>query len=76
MELTFWDLGGKSDIRKIWKQYLYKAHFVIFVIDASDTKRLEEAKEALCISSLQLAYVLDHEYSYNKPTLVVLNKIV
>ncbi len=46
-QMTFWDLGGEKDFQKIWKQYLAKCHFVVFVIDAHDRGRLPEAKEAL-----------------------------
>lgn len=45
--LVFWDLGGQVGLRGIWDKYFNETHAVIFVVDAADPERLDEAKTAL-----------------------------
>ncbi len=45
--ITYFDLGGGKTIRKIWRKYYASIHAAIFVIDAADESRLNEAKEIL-----------------------------
>jgi len=47
VKLVFWDLGGKTGLRSIWEKYYAEAHAVLFVMDASEPSRNEEAKIAL-----------------------------
>ncbi|KAI9914642.1 hypothetical protein PsorP6_007477 [Peronosclerospora sorghi] len=47
IKFTAWDIGGQEKIRSLWKHYLYNNDAVIFVVDASDIERIDEAKEAL-----------------------------
>ncbi|KAJ1564588.1 hypothetical protein HK405_014483, partial [Cladochytrium tenue] len=46
VRLNFWDLGGQPGLRGLWDKYFAEAHAVVFVVDASDEGRVEEAKEA------------------------------
>lgn len=41
------DLGGGERIRDIWKNYLAEAFGVVFLVDSSDTSRLDETKKVL-----------------------------
>lgn len=45
-QLVFWDLGGQLKMRSIWEKYYKEAHAIVFLIDAVDVARLEEAKLA------------------------------
>ena len=43
--LTFqaWDLGGHEAVRHIWEDYVCECSAVLFLVDATDANRLEEA---------------------------------
>lgn len=45
--LVFYDLGGGSRIRGVWPQYYAEVHGLVYVVDASDPKRLAESAEEL-----------------------------
>lgn len=48
IEFVSWDLGGQISFRKaIWISYLEGSDAIIFVVDAADKERFEEAKHAL-----------------------------
>lgn len=40
--LQFWDLGGQTDLRTIWPKYFADCHAVCYVIDSTDTARMDE----------------------------------
>lgn len=42
-----WDVGGQDKIRPLWRHYYSGTQGLIFVIDSSDTIRLEEARSEL-----------------------------
>lgn len=42
-----WDLGGHEAVRNLWDEFTVGSSAVIFVIDAADEDRLEEAKVEL-----------------------------
>ncbi|KAJ1445263.1 ADP-ribosylation factor-related protein 1-like protein [Pelagophyceae sp. CCMP2097] len=65
--VTVWDLGGDSKMRGIWKRYYPEAHGVVFVIDAADPARFQEAKGAFS-SACAHAELLD------VPILIFANK--
>ncbi|XP_017554527.1 ADP-ribosylation factor-like protein 11 [Pygocentrus nattereri] len=44
---TVWDIGGQGSMRAYWKYYLENCEALVFVVDASDRARMEEAKTAL-----------------------------
>jgi ADP-ribosylation factor related protein 1 len=44
--LVLWDLGGAAGLRSIWDKYFSDSHAVVFVVDASNRSRLEEARAA------------------------------
>ena len=40
-------VGGQEKIRRLWQHYYQNADGLIFVIDSSDTDRIDEAREEL-----------------------------
>ena len=42
-KLNVWDIGGQKTIRPYWKNYFENTEALIYVCDASDRKRIEEA---------------------------------
>lgn len=65
--LTLLDLGGAEKIRGIWPRYFAEVHGFVFVVDASDRDRFNEARE--CLDGL-----LSHVYVKGKPFAVIANK--
>ncbi|KAJ1719980.1 ADP-ribosylation factor protein 3 [Coemansia erecta] len=47
--VKFMDLGGQKDLRRIWESYYEDSHGILFVIDATDRERMDEAKELLML---------------------------
>ena len=47
IEMQVWDVGGQDRIRMLWKHYYADADAIIFVVDAADSSRFQEAKETL-----------------------------
>ena len=42
---TLWDVSGQAT--RLWKHYFDKIHAVIFVIDSTDSERMQKAKVLL-----------------------------
>jgi len=42
--LVTWDVGGQRSLIGMWDRYFNEAHAVVFVIDSSDTVRMDEAR--------------------------------
>jgi len=66
-KLRLWDLSGETGMRKIWPNYYKEADGIIFVVDAANQDRLQEARETFnsLIGGLAVEYV---------PILIVANK--
>lgn len=45
--LTVWDVGGQGPMRQHWKSYHQDTAAVVFVLDSSDRRRLNEAKREI-----------------------------
>merc|ERR1712178_558356 len=45
--LNVWDIGGQKSIRPYWRNYFDQTDSLMYVIDSSDRKRLEETGEEL-----------------------------
>merc|ERR1712032_1209484 len=43
LNFNVWDLGGQTSIRPYWRCYYSNTAAVVFVIDSTDTERLETA---------------------------------
>ena len=67
MSLQFWDLPGQTGFRKIWTHYFKEVHAIVFMIDSSDTERLNEARYELhkLLNEYELKYA---------PILILANK--
>jgi small GTP-binding protein len=67
MNITAWDVGGRSNIRGLWRHYYTKTEGIVFVIDANDRDRIEEVAE-------QLKRLLTEEQLLGVPLLIFANK--
>lgn len=50
MQVIMWDLGGQLKMRSLWEKYYDEAHAIVFLVDATDVQRLEEARLAYGMS--------------------------
>eukprot|EP01036_Dinobryon_divergens_P023315 gene23315-31645_t len=66
-QVVIWDLGGQIKMRNMWEKYYDDANAIVFVVDASDMSRLEEAI---------LAYeaILEHDSVHDVPVIIFANK--
>jgi GTP-binding protein SAR1 len=46
-KIRAWDLGGHKAVRRTWKSYSAAADAIIFLVDAVEEKRFEEARDEL-----------------------------
>ena len=67
MIFSLWDLGGSQDARAFWRLYYEGTQAIVFVIDSSDLKRMDEAREDLH------RMLMEHEL-WDAPLLVLANK--
>ncbi|NXO82826.1 ARL14 protein, partial [Sitta europaea] len=65
--LTFWDVGGQKKMRELWSNFLEGADGLMYVVDSSDKRRLEEARR-------ELELLLKNESMRNVPVVVLANK--
>eukprot|EP00656_Telonema_subtile_P043329 TRINITY_DN49703_c0_g1_i1.p1 TRINITY_DN49703_c0_g1~~TRINITY_DN49703_c0_g1_i1.p1 ORF type:complete len:180 (-),score=62.98 TRINITY_DN49703_c0_g1_i1:232-771(-) len=66
-KLNVWDIGGQKTIRPYWRNYFDNTDILIYVIDSSDHKRMEEASD-------ELRELLDEDKLAGVPLLVFCNK--
>lgn len=79
IDFSAWDLGGHTQARRLWKDYFPVVDAILFIVDASDEDRFEEAKtelqgllESKEISSVPIAVLgnkIDKQESVNEDTL-------
>ncbi|XP_071422717.1 ADP-ribosylation factor-like protein 14 [Pithys albifrons albifrons] len=65
--LTFWDVGGQEKMRQVWSNFLEDADGLLYVVDSSDKRRLEEARK-------EFELILKNESIKNVPVVVLANK--
>ncbi|NXY86461.1 ARL14 protein, partial [Alcedo cyanopectus] len=65
--LTCWDVGGQRKMRQFWCNFLDNAEGLLYVVDSSDRRRLEESKR-------EFALVLKSEFLRNTPVVLLANK--
>lgn len=47
VSFMIWDVGGQDKVRPLWKSYTRNTDGIVFVIDSSDSERIEEARVEL-----------------------------
>ena len=62
-----WDVGGQDKLRPLWRSYTRGTDGIVFVVDATDVERLEEAR----IELLRTLRTPEHS---GVPILVLANK--
>ncbi|KAJ8902274.1 hypothetical protein NDN08_006681 [Rhodosorus marinus] len=62
-----WDVGGSASLRTLWDRYLSEADGILWVLDAGDGARADEALETLL-------EILARDEVKGKPTLIAANK--
>jgi len=62
-----WDIGGQKTIRPFWSNYFESSDALVYVIDSSDQRRLEE-------SGAELKELLAEDKLGGVPLLVLANK--
>ncbi|XP_012592770.1 ADP-ribosylation factor-like protein 11 [Microcebus murinus] len=67
MLLTFWDVGGQTQLRASWKDHLEGTDVLVYVLDSTDEARLPEAVA-------ELTEVLSDPNMAGVPFLVLANK--
>ncbi|XP_021545127.1 ADP-ribosylation factor-like protein 11 [Neomonachus schauinslandi] len=67
VSLTIWDVGGQTQLRANWKDYLEGTDVLVYVLDSTDEARLPEAVA-------ELVEVLDDPHMAHVPFLVLANK--
>ena len=45
--LNIWDVGGQKTLRSYWRNYYEQTDGLIWVVDSSDIRRLEDCKQEL-----------------------------
>merc|ERR1712010_422700 len=66
-KLNVWDIGGQKTIRPYWSNYFESTDALVFVIDSSDRRRLEE-------SGSELNELLQDDRLAGIPLLIFANK--
>ena len=67
INFSAFDIGGQKKIRALWNYYYDSCDALIYVIDSSDTERIQEANE-------ELSSVINDDRLRNIPVLVYANK--
>jgi ADP-ribosylation factor-like protein 3 len=67
LKLNVWDIGGQKHIRPYWKNYYANTDAIIYLIDSTDHRRIDEAAE-------ELGSLLEEDQLESVPLLVFANK--
>ena len=65
---TAYDLGGHKQVRRVWKDYMFAADGIVFIVDSADRKRFPEAKR-------EFDQLILDEQAEDIPILMLANKI-
>jgi small GTP-binding protein len=67
LHLHFWNLGGGTPLRPMWRMYFREARAVIFVIDSADRTRMG-------LAVTEFTHLLDEAELRGVPILIIANK--
>uniref|UniRef100_A0A7S4P6Z4 ADP-ribosylation factor n=1 Tax=Paramoeba aestuarina TaxID=180227 RepID=A0A7S4P6Z4_9EUKA len=67
INFTVWDVGGRCNLRALWRHYYQDTRAVIFVVDANDRERVGEAAH-------EMQRMMKEELLQNTVLLVISNK--
>eukprot|EP01038_Epipyxis_sp_PR26KG_P011653 gene11653-15605_t len=67
IKLNVWDIGGQKSVRPYWRNYFESTDAVIYVIDSSDRRRMEE-------TGIELQQLMEEEKLAGVPLLIFANK--
>ncbi|NWW52225.1 ARL14 protein, partial [Pedionomus torquatus] len=65
--LTIWDVGGQQKMRQVWCNFLENTDGLMYVVDSSDKRRLEESKK-------EFELILKNECIKRVPVVMLANK--
>ncbi|NXN83305.1 ARL14 protein, partial [Bombycilla garrulus] len=65
--LTIWDVGGQKKMREFWSNFLEGTDALLYVVDSSDKRQLEESKR-------EFELILKNGSLKNVPVVVLANK--
>ncbi|KAF7488145.1 ADP-ribosylation factor-related protein 1 [Sarcoptes scabiei] len=78
--LNFWDLGGQAELQCLWEKYYSDAHAIIFIMDSSDSERIQNSKLAfekiLANESLKKTPILFIANKQDSPNSIAMSKIL
>ena len=52
--LNIWDVGGQKTLRSYWKNYFEQTDGLVWVVDSSDRRRLNECAKELHLSLIHI----------------------
>lgn len=67
IKFMVWDVGGQEKLRNLWTHYFEKAKGLIYVVDSSDSERVE-------LAAKELQRIINHEDMQNAVVLILANK--
>ncbi|XP_043330095.1 ADP-ribosylation factor-like protein 14 [Cervus canadensis] len=67
VSLTVWDVGGQEKMRTMWDLYCENTDGLVYVVDSTDTQRLEDSRQAF-------EHILKNEHIKNVPVVLLANK--
>uniref|UniRef100_A0A8D1Z1K1 ADP-ribosylation factor-like protein 14 n=1 Tax=Sus scrofa TaxID=9823 RepID=A0A8D1Z1K1_PIG len=67
LQLTVWDVGGQEKMRTVWSLYCENTDGLVYVVDSSDTQRLEDSRR-------EFEHILKNEHIKNVPVILLANK--
>jgi ADP-ribosylation factor protein 1 len=67
VSFTVWDVGGQYKIRRLWQHYYQNSDGLFYVIDSTDTQRIEESAE-------ELHGILESDSMHGVPVVIIANK--
>jgi len=72
--MTVWDVGGQQKIRALWRHYYQNTPGMIFVVDSSDRKRIDQSDGEDTSVKDELQLILAEDELRDTVLLVLANK--